>query len=61
MAMRLINVEVKGNRITLTREELMLHLEASKEVQKENKREIGLIALGYQEAIETILSHFEEN
>lgn len=61
--MILNNVEVKGNRVTLTREELMLQLEACIDVQKDAKTKndftTWLIAAGHIEAIKDILSHFE--
>lgn len=61
--MILNNVEVKGNRITLTREELMLQLETCIDLQKDakvkNDFSTWLIAAGHIEAIKDILSHFE--
>lgn len=61
--MILNNVEVKGNRVTLTREELMLQLEVCIDVQKDAKTKYDfatwLIAAGHIEAIKDILSHFE--
>lgn len=61
--MILNNVEVKGNRITLTRDELMLQLEACIGIQTDAKAKndlsTWLLAAGHIEAIKDILSHFE--
>ena len=63
--MKLKNVEVKGNRLYLTREDLQLQLEACISVQLEykaaNDLNMWLIAAGYSEAIKDLLECFERN
>jgi hypothetical protein len=63
--MKMINVEVKGNRLYLTREELQLRLEARISLQQEykaaNNFNMWLISAGYIEAMSHLLSYFESN
>lgn len=63
--MKLENVEVKGNRLYLTREELQLQLEACISLQQEYKAandfNMWLVAAGHIEAIEEILEYFERH
>lgn len=57
------NVEVNGNRLTITRDGLMLSLETCIGLQKECKEKNDLttwmITAGYIEAVKDLLSHFE--
>lgn len=63
--MILNNYEVKGNRVTLDRDELMLQLEYCLDVQKkamnDNDYITWCIAAGHIEAIKDIMAIFETN
>lgn len=61
--MILENYEVKGNRVTLDRDELMLQLEVCLDVQNKAMNEYDfntwLLAAGHIEAIKDILALFD--
>lgn len=61
--MILENYEVKGNRVTLDRDELMLQLEVCLDVQNkamnENDFNTWLLAAGHIEAVKDILALFD--
>lgn len=63
MNARFLNVEVKGNRLTISRDDLALRLETCIDMQKESKMKNDftqwLLAAGYIEAIKDLLGHFE--
>lgn len=63
MNARFLNVEVKGQRLTISRDDLALRLETCVDMQKESKAKNDLtqwlLAAGYIEAIKDLLSHFE--
>ena len=63
MNAKFLNVEVKGNRLTISRDDLALRLETCIDMQKESKAKNDtaqwLLAAGYAEAIKDLLSHFE--
>lgn len=56
-------IEVNGNMLTVTREELMMQLDACIDVQKESKQNndfsTWLVAAGHIEAIKDMLACFE--
>ena len=58
-----LNVEVNGNRLTISRDDLALRLETCIDMQKESKAKNDLtqwlLAAGYIEAIKDLLGHFE--
>ena len=58
-----MNVEVMGNKLSITRDALMLRLETCISLQKECKEKndftTWMITAGYIEAIKDLLSHFE--
>ena len=58
-----VNVEVKGNRLTISRDELSVRLATCIDMQKESKAKNDftqwLLAAGYIEAIKDLLGHFE--
>lgn len=58
------NVEIKGNRLSITRDALMLRLETCIDMQKESKAKkdftTWLIAAGYIEAVKDMLACFED-
>lgn len=64
MNARFLNVEVKGNRLTISRDDLALRLETCIDMQKESKAQNDftqwLLATGYIEAIKDLLVHFED-
>lgn len=57
------NVEIKGGRLAITRDALMLRLETCIDMQKEAKASNDftqwLLAAGYIEAVKDLLAHFE--
>lgn len=59
------NVEITGNRLTISRDELMLRLETCIAMQKESKEKndftTWLIACGYIEAVKDLLACFESD
>ena len=59
------NVEITGNRLTISRDELTLRLETCINMQIESKVNNDftqwLITAGYIEAMKDLLSHFESN
>ena len=63
MTVSFLNVEVKGNSLTISRDDLALRLEACIDMQKESKAKNDftqwLLAAGYIEAIKDLLGHFE--
>jgi len=65
MTMVLENTEVKGNRLTITRDELQLQLQTCIGLQAEYKANndfnMWLLAAGHIEAIKDLLSCFENN
>lgn len=58
------NVEITGNRLTISRDELMLRLETCINMQTDSKANNDftqwLIAAGYIEAMKDLLSCFED-
>ena len=58
------NVEIRGNRLLISRDELALQLESCLSVQVESKSKndfsTWLLAAGYSEAIKDLLSCFED-
>lgn len=58
-----VNVEVKGNRLTISRDELSVRLATCIDMQKDcmanNDFNQWLLAAGYIEAMKDLLSHFE--
>ena len=58
-----LNAEVKGNRLTISRDDLALRLETCLDMQKESKAKNDftqwLLAAGYIEALKDLLGHFE--
>lgn len=59
------NVEIVGNKLTISREDLSLQLDACINVQTESKANGNftqwLIAAGYAEAIKDLLACFADN
>lgn len=63
MDVKFQNVEIHGDRLTITRDSLMLMLQSCVDMQvgykANNEYEMWLLTAGYIEAVKHLLAHFE--